>query len=115
MSVGMSVPAFGQATVEPAQTTPVQVEPELDRKPQDIDTSKTDQLLDSLSNTLRDTKQDKEGSSKKILLSVFDIRLPLVFDSCDVKINFGVLSLSFAVSTDKPGAENELRRFADAI
>lgn len=79
-----------------------------------VDKIRADSFINSLTSTSRDTGKTKTAT-KNGLRMVLDIRLPIIFESCDLAINHEMLRLAYAYVTDLPGAENQLKSVADAI
>ena len=129
-SLFASTQSFGQENKtdpsEAKQITPVvetsaeagkPVEPEAvaDKKGASfVDKTRTDTFLNSLTTTTRDTGKSK-SFTKNGLKMVLDIRLPIIFESCDLAINHEMLRLAYAYVAEFPGAENQLKATADAI
>jgi hypothetical protein len=73
--------------------------------------TRASEILNAVNTVVRDTGAG-ENTAAKGLRSALDVRLPLVLESCDLKIGHEILRIAYGVVTEAPDSSKVLRDLA---
>lgn len=76
-----------------------------------FDSSRAPALMETVNQVIRETAPSA-NSVVSGLRSALDVRLPLVFESCDMSISHEILRVAYGVVTEAPDSVSTLRQIA---